>query len=200
MHSAGFHPWAAVNRLLAGKPSPPCEGSDGFHVYSLTGIWLVEVERQWRLMGKNILLLHSPCFCFVDLLIVFLVQGQRQVSRFWSSPGIAVCVCVCDAAWVDGLCRAPLWGSQCDPAVFSLPVLHVTHHSHLVRSCFNKALLFLQHGLTSWGLIDWPGRVAKVLPITLYDLETSIFLVSTRITCWLSFCFNNYFVKLWICE
>ena len=40
-----------------------------------------------------------PSFCFVDLLIVFLVQGQRQVSSFWS--GLAPCVR--DAAQADGV-------------------------------------------------------------------------------------------------
>lgn len=34
-----------------------------------------------------------PCFCFVDLLTVFLVQGQRQVSSFWSGQGLTLCVC-----------------------------------------------------------------------------------------------------------
>lgn len=47
-----------------------------------------------KIKVKNILLVLFPCFCIVDLLIVFLVQGQRQVSSFWSSPGLAVCVCV----------------------------------------------------------------------------------------------------------
>lgn len=47
-----------------------------------------------------------PCFCFVDLLTVFLVQGQRQVSSFWSGQGLTLCVC--DAAQAEGLRRGRL--------------------------------------------------------------------------------------------
>lgn len=47
-----------------------------------------------------------PCFCFVDLLTDFLVQGQRQVSSFWSGQGLTLCVC--DAAQAEGLRRGRL--------------------------------------------------------------------------------------------
>ena len=114
-----------------------------------------------------------------------------MVSRFWSGVGLAlcvcVCVCVCMCVCADGLCRGLLWGSQCDPAVFSLPVLHVTHHSHLVGSCFNKTLLFLPQRLVGqvkkrkspdW-LIDWLTRHRG--PIWCAAQSTNSYLIWTRI-------------------
>lgn len=115
---------------------------------SLNGEQTVKIKK-----AKCSALTFSPCIVY--LLITCLVQVQKEVSHFRRGPGLAVHV----GTWAGGPCRGPLWGSQCDPLVFSLPVLHVAHRGHLFRSCFNKTMLFLQQRLQKWGrLMDWLGE------------------------------------------
>lgn len=113
--------------------------------------WKEEESKRWR--WANTVKLNSKIFRFNILLLFCLLAdslcsvGSERGSVIFGGQ-VSLCMC-----W--GL----LWGSQCDPAVFSLPVLHVTHNSHLVRSCFNKMLLFLQHCLNG-RTIDWLTRVS----------------------------------------
>lgn len=122
------------------------------------------------------------CLCFVDLLIVFLAQVQREVSHvFLSGPGLAVHVPPGPMACAE-LCFEAL--SVIQPClVYQSYMSHTTviwSRAVSTRRCYSCSTALPSRWKKEARLIDWLERV-MVLSAIRCDLETC--LVLTRAIC-----------------